>query len=124
MMLFQQKGNLRVCLFLQAMKKLKNGEVVIAMDPRLRRNPASNEAVEKVLKLAGQCIAPLRQSRPSMKKCAEALWEIRKELREKTLAHHASASYRSGNVIEGGVRRDRQDLYGIADTDYNRFHSA
>ncbi|KAI5675051.1 hypothetical protein M9H77_06001 [Catharanthus roseus] len=106
-----------------AMKKLKAGEAVITMDPRLRRNPASNEAVEKVLKLARQCLAPSRQSRPTMKKCAEILWEIRKELREKSLVLHA-ASYHSGNVTEGGVRRNRQDLYGIADIDYYKFYSA
>lgn len=105
------------------MKKLKAGEAVITMDPRLRRNPASNEAVEKVLKLARQCLAPSRQSRPTMKKCAEILWEIRKELREKSLVLHA-ASYHSGNVTEGGVRRNRQDLYGIADIDYYKFYSA
>lgn len=109
---------------MQAMKKLRAGEAVIAMDPRLRRNPASNLAVESVLKLARQCLAPSRQSRPSMKKCAEVLWEIRKELREESLAHHASTSYRSGNVIEGGVRKDRQDIYGTADTDYHKFYSA
>lgn len=107
-----------------AMKKLRNGEAVIAMDPRLRRNPASNLAVERVLKLARQCLASSRPSRPSMKKCAEVLWEIRKELREKSLAHQASTSCRSGNVIEGGVRKDRQGIYGTADTDYHKFYSA
>uniref|UniRef100_M1BKT5 non-specific serine/threonine protein kinase n=1 Tax=Solanum tuberosum TaxID=4113 RepID=M1BKT5_SOLTU len=54
-----------------AMRILKHGDSVIAMDPRLRRSPASIEAVEKVLKLARQCLAPSRLARPAMKKCAE-----------------------------------------------------
>ncbi|KAF3972164.1 hypothetical protein CMV_004291 [Castanea mollissima] len=66
-----------------AIQKLKDGEVVLAMDPRLKRCPASNMAVEKVLKLAHTCLAPLRKSRPSMKKCAEELWDIRKEFKER-----------------------------------------
>ncbi|XP_010256680.1 PREDICTED: calmodulin-binding receptor-like cytoplasmic kinase 2 [Nelumbo nucifera] len=64
------------------MQKLKEGDAVLVMDPRLRRSPATNQAVEKVLKLATQCIAPSRESRPSMKKCAEVLWEIRRDYRE------------------------------------------
>lgn len=106
---------------MQALKKLKDREVAVAMDPRLRRNPASNQAVEKVLKLARQCLAPSRQARPSMKRCVEVLWEIRKEFKDISIAHAASTS---ANVIEGGIRRDWQDLYGIADSDYYRFYSA
>ncbi|MED6145211.1 Calmodulin-binding receptor-like cytoplasmic kinase 1 [Stylosanthes scabra] len=71
-----------------ALQMLKQGEVVIAMDPRLRRSPTSNKAVEKVLKLAHQCLAPSRQARPTMKTCAEVLWAIRKDFRDKTTSHH------------------------------------
>ena len=60
---------LRSFLFVQAMKRLKEGGFVVAMNPRLRRSTASNMVVEKVLKLAHQCLAPVRQSRPFMKKC-------------------------------------------------------
>lgn len=66
---------------------LKQGEIVIAMDQRLRRSPASNRAVHKVLKLAFQCLAPVRRSRPSMRNCAEVLWGIRKEFRDKAFSH-------------------------------------
>lgn len=107
-----------------ALKKLKDGEVAGTMDPRLRRNPASIQAVEKVLKLARQCLAPSRQTRPSTKRCAEVLWEIRKEFRDRSIAHTASTSHHhSANVIEDGIRRDWQDLYGVADSDYHRFYS-
>lgn len=62
-----------------AIQKLKEGEAVVAMDPRLRRSPASVTAIEKMLKLAAACTATSRKSRPSMNKCAEVLWRIRKD---------------------------------------------
>ena len=71
---------------MQAMQKLKAGDAIIVMDPRLRRSPASTMAVEKVLKLAHRCLAPSRQSRPAMKNCAEVLWGIRKNVRERALS--------------------------------------
>ncbi|GFZ19900.1 hypothetical protein Acr_28g0006050 [Actinidia rufa] len=49
---------------MQALQRLKGGDAVVAMDPRLQRSPASIMVVEKVLKLARQCLAPQRQSRP------------------------------------------------------------
>ncbi|XP_019449894.1 PREDICTED: calmodulin-binding receptor-like cytoplasmic kinase 1 [Lupinus angustifolius] len=73
-----------------AMQMWKQGEAVVAMDPRLRRNPASNKAIEKIFRLAYQCLAPMRKSRPSMKNCAEVLWGIRKDFRDKALTHHSS----------------------------------
>ncbi|GFZ01643.1 phosphate transporter 4;3 [Actinidia rufa] len=73
----------------EALQRLKLGDAVVAMDPRLRRSPASIMVVEKVLKLARQCLAPQRQSRPSMKKCGEILWRIRKDFRDKNLSHAA-----------------------------------
>nr|XP_027110229.1 calmodulin-binding receptor-like cytoplasmic kinase 2 [Coffea arabica] len=110
-----------------ALRKLKDGEVAVVMDPRLRRNPASNQAVEKVLKLARQCLDPSRRARPSMKRCAEVLWQIRKEFKDSSIVHTAAAAaatHHSANVVEGGIRRDWQDLYGIPDTDYYRFYSS
>ncbi|KAI3806453.1 hypothetical protein L1987_22358 [Smallanthus sonchifolius] len=65
-----------------ALQRLKGGEVVLAMDQKLRRSPASLMVVEKVLRLARQCVAPTKQSRPAMKKCAEILWRIRKDYHE------------------------------------------
>ena len=102
------------------MQKLKEGYPVLAMDPRLRRNPASTMAVEKVLKLARHCLAPLKHSRPSMRKCGEVLWGIRKDFRDKALP---SPPHHSANF----PRRDadiRNSPFGIEDGDNYRFISA
>ncbi|XP_023881460.2 calmodulin-binding receptor-like cytoplasmic kinase 2 [Quercus suber] len=105
-----------------AIQKLKDGEVVLAMDPRLNRCPASNMAVEKVLKLAQTCLAPLRKSRPSMKKCAEELWEIRKDFKERFVPPPPSPliSHRSAKFPE----RDAQGSFSIEDGEYIKFDSA
>ncbi|XP_022755861.1 calmodulin-binding receptor-like cytoplasmic kinase 1 [Durio zibethinus] len=106
-----------------AMKSLNEGEFVIAMDPRLRRSPASNMVVEKVLKLAHQCLAPVRQSRPSMKNCAEVLWGIRKNFKEKASSSSSSASHYSANFPDIDARNNRH-LFGIEEDESYRFISA
>lgn len=106
----------------QALKRLKDGEAVVAMDPNLRRNGGSIQAVERVLKLARQCLAPSRQSRPSMRICAEVLWGIRKELREISSLSSA-ASFHSGNLIETHHTKSRQNLFGIEGSDSLMFVS-
>ncbi|TKY47143.1 Calmodulin-binding receptor cytoplasmic kinase 1 [Spatholobus suberectus] len=98
-----------------AMQMLKQGEIVIAMDPRLRRNPASNKAVQKVLKLAFQCLAPVRRLRPSMKSCAEVLWDIRKDFREKASSHRPRGSHHSANFPQRDARKNRHMTVGIED---------
>ena len=103
------------------MKRLKEGEFVIAMDPRLRRSPASNMVMEKVLKLAHHCLAPVRQSRPSMKKCAEVLWGIRKDFNEK--AASSSAKRYSANFHDRDAKANRH-LFGIEEDDSYGFISA
>ncbi|GMH00499.1 hypothetical protein Nepgr_002338 [Nepenthes gracilis] len=65
-----------------AMRKFKNGDAGSAMDPRLERNATNSLILEKILELAFICIAPQRQSRPSMRRCAEILWSIRKDYKE------------------------------------------
>lgn len=95
----------------------------MVMDPRLRRSPASNTAVERVLKLAQTCLAPARQSRPTMKKCAEELWVIRKDLNTAVVAA-ASASHRSFNFPDRDTRKTRQTLFGIEDGESHEFISA
>lgn len=65
-----------------AMKKFMNGDAILVLDPNLPENPATNLALEKILELSLQCLAPTRQNRPSMKICAEILWSIRRDFRE------------------------------------------
>ncbi|CAN6314635.1 unnamed protein product [Urochloa humidicola] len=62
-----------------ALQKCRGGEAVVAMDPRMRRSPASVAAVERMLALAAQCVAAARKDRPSMRRCAEVLWAIRRD---------------------------------------------
>lgn len=67
---------------LQAMKKFTNGDAILALDPKLVRSPANNFAMEKIFELSLRCLAPHRNNRPSMRKCAEILWGIRKDYKE------------------------------------------
>lgn len=64
---------------MQALQRCKAGEAVVAMDPRMRRSPASVAAVERMLALAAQCVATARDDRPSMRRCSELLWAIRRD---------------------------------------------
>ncbi|XP_049402266.1 calmodulin-binding receptor-like cytoplasmic kinase 2 isoform X2 [Solanum stenotomum] len=65
-----------------AMKKFTSGDAILTLDPRLERSAANSLAMEKIYELALQCLAPHRQNRPTMRKCAEILWSIRKNYRE------------------------------------------
>ncbi|KAL2317525.1 hypothetical protein Fmac_031401 [Flemingia macrophylla] len=105
-----------------AMKMMKHGDAVFAMDPRLRRNPASIKAVKKVLKLALQCVAPSKQSRPRMKNCAEVLWEIRKSFSDEMNSDHPSLPYHHS---ENFPRREKNKhtMFGIEDDDSHKFVS-
>lgn len=80
-----------------AVKKFMEGDAMSVLDPRLERNAANNWALEKILQLALQCLAPQRNGRPIMKRCAEILWSIRKEYRELLAFSHS----RSSSVTEG-----------------------
>ncbi|KAE9594139.1 hypothetical protein Lal_00017066 [Lupinus albus] len=90
-----------------ALEMWKQGEVLIAMDPKLRRSSASNKAIEKVFRLAYQCLAPARKLRPSMKTCAEVLWGIRKDFRDKTFPHSPIDSNHSPKYIERDVKNNK-----------------
>ncbi|KAF9687839.1 hypothetical protein SADUNF_Sadunf02G0134900 [Salix dunnii] len=72
--------------YIQAIKKFAEGNAIVILDPKLERSAANNLALEKILELASQCLAPGRQSRPSMRKCAEILWSIRKDYKEQSAA--------------------------------------
>lgn len=102
---------------------LKRGEAILVMDPRLRRSAASTMAMEKILKLAHECLAPLRQSRPSMKKCAEVLWGIRKDFKEKAFPAPPN-SHNSADFPVRDAKMSRQQTFGIQDDDSYKFVSA
>lgn len=110
-----------------AMQSLKAGDAILVMDPRLRRSPASNMSVEKILRLAHVCLAPTRQSRPTMKKCAEILWKIRKDFREKAFSSSsspASASHHSSHYPIRDAKKNSHISFGIDEGDSYKFVSA
>lgn len=77
----------------QALQRCRAGEAVVAMDPRMRRSPASVAAVERALALAAQSVAAARDERPSMRRCSELLWTIRRD-------YHRQEEPRCGAVAE------------------------
>jgi serine/threonine protein kinase len=84
-----------------AMKKFSAGDALMTLDPRLLRSPANNLILEKILELSLQCLAPHRQSRPSMRRCAEILWSIRKDYKEllgSDIHSTSSHSYRNPSI--------------------------
>lgn len=85
------------------MKKFADGNAILILDPRLERSPENIFALEKILELALQCLAPHRKNRPRMRRCAEILWSIRKDYRDLVASNiHAlsSNSERSISVRE------------------------
>jgi phosphate uptake regulator len=66
----------------QAMEKFAKGDAILTLDPTLEATDATNLAVEKMYELALQCLARKKKNRPSMRRCAEILWTIRKDYRE------------------------------------------
>lgn len=90
---------------MQALKRLKDDEVVLVMDPLLKRNRAAIEVAEKMLRLASECVAPTRGTRPAMKDCVEKLWGIRREMKETMLCSSASVSS-SSSATHSFVGRD------------------
>ncbi|KAL6649218.1 hypothetical protein ACP70R_013442 [Stipagrostis hirtigluma subsp. patula] len=65
-----------------AMEKFVAGNAIQTLDPNLEATDAINLAVEKMYELALQCLAPTKRNRPTMRRCAEMLWSIRKDYRE------------------------------------------
>ncbi|KAL9245367.1 hypothetical protein vseg_019029 [Gypsophila vaccaria] len=65
-----------------AMMKFIDGDSLSTIDPRLDVNSANLMALEKILELAFICLAPQRENRPTMQRCAEILWSIRNVYRE------------------------------------------
>ena len=107
----------------QAMQSLKVGDAIFVMDPLLRRSPGSTMAMEKVLKLARHCLAPSKQSRPSMKDCSEVLWGIRKDLRGGS-SSSAFISHQSADFPRRNEKKSREAAFGIEDDGGYKFISA
>ncbi|XP_019432991.1 PREDICTED: calmodulin-binding receptor-like cytoplasmic kinase 2 isoform X2 [Lupinus angustifolius] len=86
-----------------AMQRFIEGEAISVLDPKLDQTAANSLALEKILELALQCLAPQRQNRPNMKRCAEILWTIRKHYRELSASEFRSfstSSQRSASTKE------------------------
>ena len=84
----------------QALRKCREGDAVVVMDPRMRRTSAVVAAVEKVMALAAECTAPERAARPAMRRCAEVLWSVRRDLQQEQQRAAAAAA------SAGARRRD------------------
>ncbi|QCE02721.1 Protein kinase [Vigna unguiculata] len=87
-----------------AMKRFMEEDANSVLDPRLDQTAANTLALHKILELALQCLAPRRQNRPTMKRCAEILWSIRKDFREQLSASNfrsfSTTSQRSTSLRE------------------------
>ena len=66
--------------------KLTEGDAKATLDPRVEATTTNIITVEKILELALICLAPHRVNRPTMQRCAEILWSIRKDFRELSAA--------------------------------------
>ncbi|XP_040987270.1 calmodulin-binding receptor-like cytoplasmic kinase 2 [Juglans microcarpa x Juglans regia] len=78
-----------------ALKKFLEEDAISTLDPKLECTTANQSTLAKILELALQCLAPRRQNRPSMRRCAEILWGIRKDYRELTALDCRSLSSHS-----------------------------
>ncbi|KAL7605531.1 calmodulin-binding receptor-like cytoplasmic kinase 2 [Lactuca sativa] len=65
-----------------AMKRYADGVAISVLDPRLEKSDANGVALDKILELALQCVAAHRRNRPTMRRCAEVLWNVRKEYKQ------------------------------------------
>lgn len=97
---------------MQALRRLKDDEAVLIMDPFLKRNRATIEVAEKMLRLASECVAPTRATRPAMKDIAEKLWAIRREMKETMICSSASNSSSCSSATHSFIGRD-SDRYAL-----------
>lgn len=92
-----------ITVWLQALRKCRDGDVVVAMDTRMRRTSAAVAAVERVMALAAECAAPDRAARPAMRRCAEVLWSVRRGFQ------HEQQRAASAGAGAGAGTRPRDD---------------
>ncbi|KAG9441377.1 hypothetical protein H6P81_017231 [Aristolochia fimbriata] len=67
-----------------ATRRFEVGDAVSALDSKLSRDPATVSALIKILGLALLCLAPSSKNRPTMRECANTIWNICKDYREAT----------------------------------------
>ncbi|KAI3818557.1 hypothetical protein L1987_12367 [Smallanthus sonchifolius] len=65
-----------------AMKKFREGHAISVLDPKLEGSDANRSVLEKILELSLLCVNGYRKNRPTMRRCVEVLWDIRKDYRE------------------------------------------
>lgn len=99
-----------------AFRKFLDGKVLEILDPRLEKSNASCMVVERISELAFQCAAPTKQDRPSMKKVAEVLWDIRKNyqdiLPDKKCSGLSESDTRSMSKLSQELKMKSVDLKG------------
>jgi hypothetical protein len=86
----------------QAFKKFVEGKVIDILDPKIEKASAAVSVMERIAELAFACSAPTKGDRPSMKKAAEVLWDIR---RDYLSAHQKDLNARAAKT--GSLNRDR-----------------
>ncbi|KAH8940753.1 hypothetical protein BDL97_14G001900 [Sphagnum fallax] len=85
-----------------AFKKFVEGKVIDILDPKIEKASAAVSVMERIAELAFACSAPTKGDRPSMKKAAEVLWDIR---RDYLAAHQKDLNARAAKT--GSLNRDR-----------------
>ncbi|CAO1942293.1 unnamed protein product [Urochloa humidicola] len=86
-----------------AQRKCREGDAVVATDPRMRRSSAVVAAVEKVMALAAECTAPERAARPAMRRCAEVLWSVRRDMQQEQQRAAAAAASAGARRHDGST---------------------
>lgn len=90
-----------------AFKKFVEGKVVEILDPNIEKTPAALSIIDRLAELAFACSAPTKADRPTMKKTAEILWDIRKDYivaqQQEQQAKGNSESLQYENARKGAV---------------------
>ncbi|KAM3352602.1 hypothetical protein ACQJBY_024062 [Aegilops geniculata] len=89
-----------------ALRKCREGDMVVAMDPRMRRTSAAVAAVERMMALAAECAAPERAARPAMRRCAEVLWSVRRDFQHEQQRGAGAGAGAEAGAGAGTRRRD------------------
>ena len=89
-----------------AFRKFVEGKVSDILDSKLERTPAALAIIERLAELAFACSAPTKGDRPSMKKAAEVLWEIRKDYLEEHQKEVQVMAERSESIRMESARSD------------------